>query len=295
MYFVNDNIRLNYEYAIALVNFDGIHLGHRCVIETAKSKAIQLGCKSALLTFWPHPSKILKQDKFHEILSLEDKITMIKSIGIDEVFIIDFSLDFSQTSAEEFIKHLCQKLKIKSITTGYNFRFGHNRNGNVETLHRLKNFYGFEYNAINQIYVNGCVISSSVLRKVLHMGCVKLFSEFIGRKYTVECNISYDYQKIANFVQSAAGKKVFFAEIINTGVLLPPVGAYLVKIQEDYFTLFLMEDKKVFLVAFHEVMLENNITIEFIQIIKQYKNIDKSSQSKLLIDSCIKGSKTCLK
>ena len=154
MDFLNESPSLltgNTEYAIALGNFDGMHLGHRCVIDTAKIKAQHFNCKSAVFTFWPHPNKVLINKQFNEILSLQEKTSMIKEMGIDEVFIINFTSDFSKTTAEEFINHLCQKFKIQSITTGYNFRFGNNRHGNIETLNRLKRHYGFEYNAINQI------------------------------------------------------------------------------------------------------------------------------------------------
>ena len=265
------------------------------MIETAKIRAIEFSCKSAVVTFWPHPNKVLKQGIFNEILSLRKKVAIIKSMGIDEVFVIDFSLEFSQTTAEAFINHLCQKLKVKSITTGYNFRFGHNRHGRVETLHRLKKNYGFEYNMINQIFVNGCVVSSSILRKILQIGCVKLFSEFVGRKYTIECKISCEYEETKNFIQSVTGSQVFFSEITNAQVLLPPTGAYLVKIQDIHCTLFLMDNRKLFLVLFDQDTLEQNVIIEFIQIIKQYKSIDRSLQSRLLIESCIQGSKFCLK
>ena len=117
MKFIANNPSGDSNYAIALGNFDGIHLGHRCVIETAKIKAKHLGCKSAVFTFWPHPTKILKGNNINEILTLERKIEMMKAIGIDDVFVIDFSLDFSMTTAEDFINQLCQRFNIKSIKT----------------------------------------------------------------------------------------------------------------------------------------------------------------------------------
>lgn len=289
MKFITNNSSDDSNYAIALGNFDGIHLGHRCVIETAKIKAQHLGCKSAVFTFWPHPTKILRGDDTGEIISLEKKIQMIKQIGIDEVFVIDFSVDFSMTTAEDFINQLCQKFKIKSITTGYNFRFGHNRHGNIETLHRMRGAYSFEYNAIKQVLVDGCVVSSSVLRKVIQMGCMKVFRDFTQRKYSIEFKMEGEV-KIFEY-------RAFKGKILNTSVLLPPVGAYFSVVNQNYYTMFITQNNEILLIPQNQSidLMQTTNTVELIQLIKQYKNLDKSNQSKLLIDSCLKGTEFCLK
>jgi riboflavin kinase/FMN adenylyltransferase len=289
MKFITNNTPSNCSYTIALGNFDGIHFGHRCVIETAKMKAKHLGCKSSVFSFWPHPTKILRDDDFNEIMSLEKKIQMIKDIGIDDVFIIDFSVDFSMTTAEDFIKQLCQKFKIKSITTGYNFRFGHNRYGSVETLHSMRESYGFEYNAIKQILVDGCGVSSSILRKIIQIGCMKVFHDFTGRKYSIECKIEEEFDIF--------GHRGFKATILNPSVLLPPVGAYFSTVNQNYCTTFLARDNELIIIPQEQSstdLINTTNTLELIQLIKQYKTLDKSSQSKLLIDSCLKGTEFCL-
>lgn len=289
MKFIANNPSGDSSYAIALGNFDGIHLGHKCVIETAKIKAKHLGCKSAVFTFWPYPTKILKGHNTDEIISLERKIEMMKAIGIDDVFVIDFSLDFSMTTAEDFINQLCQKFNIKSVTTGYNFRFGHNRHGNIETLHRMRDLYGFKYNAINQILVDGCVVSSSVLRKVIKMGCMKVFNDFTGRKYSIACQIEEELDIF--------GYRAFKSRIINPSVLLPPVGAYFSVANHDYSTAFLTLDNNLILIPQNQSInpIQKTTELELIQLIKQYKNLDKTNQTKLLIDSCLKGTEFCLK
>ena len=294
MNFINTNIsKINSdcEYAIALGNFDGMHFGHRCVIDTAKIKAKHLNCKSAVFTFWPHPNKVLAQKNFNDILSLEEKIALIKEMGVDEVFVIEFTPDFSKTTAEEFVNHLCQQFKIKSITTGYNFRFGHNRHGNIETLHRLKKHYGFEFNTINQVLIDGSVVSSSVLRKFLEVGCVNLFSEFTGKKYTIDCNVSTHYNsEIFNIFKSINSKAIFACLKDYKEIILPTSGIYLVQIQQIYFCLFFANNKEIFLIPINnqEINLGDSCKIEFLQIIKQYTNLDKTLEAALLIDACIK-------
>lgn len=296
MKFISEQGSHDCNYAIALGNFDGLHLGHRAVIETAKIKAQHFNCKSAVLTFWPHPMKVLRGGLFYEILSLEEKVARIKSIGIDEVLIIDFSREFSEMSAEGFIKNLCQRLKIKSITTGYNFRFGHNRHGNIETLHRLKKFYGFKYNAINQIFVEGSIVSSSLLRKIIQMGCMQLFSELTGNNYSLESITSSNPETLKLIQELSGDEVVFVAAVLDKSVLMPPAGVYLAKSDEDYFTLFLMEDKQLFLVPINQKtsLLSKIFKLELLQIIKQYKTLDNSTSSSILVKSSIKGVKFCL-
>ena len=288
----------NCEYAIALGNFDGMHLGHRCVIDTAKIKAQHFNCKSAVFTFWPHPNKVLMQQQFNAILSLEEKISMIKEVGVDEVFIIDFTSDFAKTTAEEFVNHLCQKFKIKSITTGYNFRFGHNRHGNIETLNRLKRHYGFEYNAINQIFIDGSIVSSSVLRKFLQIGCVNLFSEFTSKRYAVDCKISNPNNIEAFNTFKSVNQHAVFASITkDKNIILPTSATYLVQIQQNYFCLFLQKNGELFLIPIEsqEIKLENTFKVEILQIINQYKYLDKYSENELLIKDCIKKTTQYLK
>ena len=149
--------------------------------------AVFFGYKSAVITFFPHPTRILRNTSFIEILSLNRKIQLIRELGIDEVIVIDFSKEFSQISAESFIQDICSKYSIKSITTGYNFKFGHNREGNIELLHQLQCKYHFQYNTIQQVFVNSCEVSSSIMRQILQIGCVKLFSKFTCKFYEIEC------------------------------------------------------------------------------------------------------------
>lgn len=266
-------------YTIALGNFDGVHIGHQQVIRTAKQKANELSCKSAVVTFSPHPAKILSKSKFTEILSLETKISIIKDLGIDEVIVINFTEDFSKMPAESFINELCQKLIIKSITTGYNFRFGHNRHGSIRTIDNLRNKYNFEFNVINQILYNGSQISSSILRKVITIGCVRLFSDFTGQQYTIHCNFQY----IAD--------DLYIYNIANLDLLLPPNAVYLGQIDNYYCCVFLMGDQLIVKIVDNDINNTTQNKIKLLNILGQELCLDQTMLDKVKIRGYINKAK----
>ena len=280
MHFVNKVTKDT--YAIALGNFDGVHIGHQQVIKTATQKAKEIGCKSAVVTFSPHPAKILSKNKFTEILSLEDKISTIKALGVDEVIVINFTEDFSKMPAESFINELCQKFIIKSITTGYNFRFGHNRHGSIRTINSLKEQYNFEFNIINQVLYNGCQISSSILRQMINIGCVRLVSNFIGRDYTIDC------------VLLSKKNDYLIFKISNLDLLFPPNAVYLGQIDDDYCCVFLIGDQIIVKMLDNDINSTNQTRIKLLSILGQELCLDQTVVDDVKGMAYINKAKFCL-
>ncbi len=221
-----------YQYAIALGNFDGMHLGHQNVIATAVNNAMHLNCRSAVITFYPHPGSILHNHpsrrisdadvmtSFHEILSLDEKTALMKQLGVDDIFVIKFTYEFSMLSPDEFISLLCKHFKITYITTGYNFRFGHCRSGNINTMYALGYKYDFKFNVLHRMCVNGYHVSSSWLRHILKTGCVQFFNELVGRSYTIQVKVEKNHKIcIGNVIYTMN------AGYTNISFLLP-FGAY---------------------------------------------------------------------
>ncbi len=280
MHFVNKVIKEI--YAIALGNFDGVHIGHQQVIRTAKQKAKEIDCKSAVVTFSPHPAKILSKNKFTEILSLDEKIATIKDLGIDEVIVINFTEDFSKMPAESFINELCQKFIIKSITTGYNFRFGHNRHGSIRTINSLKDQYNFEFNIINQVLYNGCQISSSILRQMIHISCIRLFSNFTGRDYTIDC------------VLLSKKNDYLLFKISNLDLLLPSNAVYLGQIDDDYCCVFLMGDQIMVKMLNNDINSTTQTRIKLLSILGQELCLDQIVVDEVKGMEYINKAKFCL-
>ncbi len=176
-------------YSIAVGNFDGIHKGHKYLLETLlKLKKIN-NSKVAVLSFTPHPIKIMAPNKWKKnLVRFRTKYEKLKLLGVDALFLLTFSKKFSKTSADEFIvKYLIQKLNVKNIVVGEDFRFGFNREGNVNLLKKYQEVGNFNIVAIkkksddeNNIY------SSSLIRDLVKNGNVKKANRFLGCNWEVQ-------------------------------------------------------------------------------------------------------------
>lgn len=172
---------------LTLGNFDGLHLGHQELIKMVMKRARETGAVSMVVTFRPHPLKVLAPEKCPALISIyEEKIALFEKLGLDVLVKIPFTLDFSLMSPEDFTKKiLCDLLGAKEIFVGYNYRFGKGRAGNVATLKKMGEKHGFVVREVEQISLDGEVISSTKIRKLLAEGSVERAARFLGRTYAV--------------------------------------------------------------------------------------------------------------
>jgi len=172
---------------ITLGNFDGIHLGHQELIRMVIGRAKELGAMSLVVTFRPHPLKILAPEKCPPLISIyEEKIRLMEKLGIDVLVKIPFTREFASMPPEDFVKDiLCGKLGAKEIFVGYNYRFGKGRAGNIALLKQLGEKYGFTVNEVGEISINGEVVSSSKIRDLLKDGEVEHAAALLGRPYAI--------------------------------------------------------------------------------------------------------------
>ena len=172
---------------ITLGNFDGLHLGHQELIRMIIGRAKETGAVSIVVTFRPHPLKILAPEKCPPLISIyEEKIRLFEELGIDVLVKIPFTLDFAAMPPEDFVKNiLCGKLGAKEILVGANYRFGKGRQGNVQTLREFGKKYGFSVNEVEQVSLMGEVISSTKIRDLLKNGEVEHASRLLGRNYAI--------------------------------------------------------------------------------------------------------------
>lgn len=172
---------------ITLGNFDGLHLGHQELIRMIIGTAKERGTISLVVTFRPHPLKILAPEKCPPLISIyEEKIRLFEELGIDVLVKIPFTHDFSVMSSEEFVRDiLCQKLGAKEIFVGSNYRFGRGRQGNVESLREYGKKYGFSVTEVEQVTLMGEIISSTKIRNLLKDGEVEHAARLLGRTYAI--------------------------------------------------------------------------------------------------------------
>ena len=172
---------------LTLGNFDGLHLGHQELIKMVMKRARETDAVSMVVTFRPHPLKILAPEKCPPLISIyEEKIALLEKLGLDVLVKIPFTVDFSAMSPEAFTKDiLCDLLGAKEIFVGYNYRFGRGRAGNVATLKEMGDKYGFTVREVEQISLDGEVISSTKIRRLLAEGRVEHAARLLGRAYAI--------------------------------------------------------------------------------------------------------------
>jgi len=172
---------------ITLGNFDGLHLGHQELIRMVIGRARETGGTSMVVTFRPHPLKVLCPEKCPPLISIyEEKIKLIGDLGVDVLVKIPFSLEFAGITPEAFVREvLCGLLGAKEIFVGSNYRFGKARIGTVATLHALGKECGFVVREVEQISLDGEVISSTKIRNLLKEGDVRKAARLLGRDYAV--------------------------------------------------------------------------------------------------------------
>ena len=178
---------LDFQTSAGIGNFDGIHLGHKKIIDAVKQRSRGNSMRSCVITFDPHPQKVLGRKDVSLIFPLSRRFEMLESTGIDAVVCLNFTHELSEVSAENFVKDvLLDRLRIKSIVVGPGFSFGHKRRGNVDLLRSMGETHGFSTVVAEAARVNDRVVSSSAIRSLVRDGEISEANRFFGYDYCIE-------------------------------------------------------------------------------------------------------------
>ena len=221
-----DEIEYNKNTIVTLGTFDGIHLGHKEIIETVVKKASDSDSRNFLITFDPHPRKIVSNDNRIKLLcTLDEKLEIVKSFGMQNVFVVNFTREFSQQSPEEFIqKYIIDGIGVKEIVIGYDHHFGKGRGGNVETLQELGKEKGFDVTPIGEFKSRNETVSSTKIRNAVVNGdCIKA-AEMLGRYYSFSGVVVHGDNRGKELGYPTANLKVE-----DEDKLLPAIGIYAVE------------------------------------------------------------------
>lgn len=172
---------------VTIGTFDGVHLGHRKILEQITKTAEALNCESLVLTFFPHPRMVLQEEtEMKQLNTLSEKVMLLDNLGVDHLVIHPFDKDFSQLSAEEFVKNvLVDVFNVKKIIIGHDHRFGRNRTANIDDLIIFGKKYAFEVEQISAEAINEVSISSTKIRNSLSKGNVELAAIYLGYDYSL--------------------------------------------------------------------------------------------------------------
>ena len=208
---------------IALGTFDGLHLGHTDVINTAKDYAERSGLKLAVFTFSNHPLALIRPDLVPvRIISAEEKIKLLESFGVDYLINIPFTEDFAALSPDEFLDRLAC-FNYRCLVVGENFTYGFLGSGKTETLERSGRKNGFDVIVRPLVKMNGNVVSSTGIRNLIQAGHIEYANRMLGRAYAITGKIVHGEQR---------GRKLGFPtaniELLHGEMALPAPGVYAV-------------------------------------------------------------------
>ncbi len=180
-----DEIQLNNSW-VTIGMFDGVHRGHRAIIEPMAQRARAAGSPSVVITFHPSPAVVLRGLSNLQLLTPPDeRAEQLGSLGVDAVVTLEFTRELAQKSAEEFVREMSSRLGLARLWIGYDFALGRNREGNLPVLQALGERFGYQVEVIPPVEQDGGVISSSRIRALLGEGRIGEVTSLLGRWYSV--------------------------------------------------------------------------------------------------------------
>jgi len=260
---------------ITLGTFDGVHIGHKKILERVIHNTDNEKYESLVLTFFPHPRMVLQEHSDIQLLNtINEKIDLLEKIGIENLVIHPFDETFSRLTAEEFVKTiLVDRFHIQKIIIGHDHRFGRNRTANIDDLIAFGKQYDFEVEQISVQEINDISVSSTKIRNALLDGDMTLANEYLG----------YDYFLTGKVIQGKQlGRTINFRtanlKIEENYKLIPKNGVYIVKSILDKKTVFGMMN-----IGFNPTV---NGDVQSIEI--HYFDFDKDIYNKSICVSILK-------
>ncbi len=232
---ISDLSRLPGPLFLAIGVFDGVHLGHQAVISTSAQHAQAANGTAVVVTFDPHPEKILRPEAAPHLLTATwHKIALIRDLGVGHLLMITFNKQFAATEPEEFVEQLVKHSRpLREICVGHEWSFGKNRRGNLELLKKLGGEFDFNVVGIPPVTVNRELVSSTTIRRAVEMGDLPKAAAMLGREYTIlgtvvrgdnlGKKIGFPTANLSAHNEQFPPNGVYFAQATLNGVVYPGV------------------------------------------------------------------------
>lgn len=270
--------------------FDGLHIGHRTILNRLKEIAKSINGETVVLTFFPHPRMVLFPDNNNLKLidTIEERIGYIEKEGIDHLIIHPFSKEFSRLSSLEFVREiLVNKIGTKKLVIGYNHQFGRNREGSFEHLKEFSTLYGFEVEEIPAKLIDDVDVSSTKIRKAIKEGDIKTANTYLNRNFTLRGKVKH-----GNKIGRDIGYPTANLLVEESYKIIPKNGVYAVIawVNEKSYNAMLNIGYRptintesninieVHIFDFNETIYDNYIKIEFIDRIRdeiKFNNVEE--------------------
>ena len=201
-------------------NFDGVHIGHKKILAAIKEEAKQQGLSSCVITFHPHPQKVLQNIDIPLLVPIRERLKLLEDQGIDVVACYTFTKDIAKISAQDFVTDiLVGKLNLKHLIVGPDFSFGRKREGNLELLNKMGAQYGFDTEVVETALYEGEIVSSTSIRNLVREGNLLKARNFLGYNFYIEGQVKEGERR---------GRRIGFptANLETDWDILPKVGVY---------------------------------------------------------------------
>jgi riboflavin kinase / FMN adenylyltransferase len=211
-------------------SFDGVHIGHKTILNRLRKTAREVNGESVLITFHPHPRKVLFPDTAGKNLKLinsqSEKIKLLKTTKLDHLIIIEFTPGFSQMTSADFIRRiLVERLGARKIVVGFNHHFGHNREGDFDHLYELGKYFNFEVEEIPQQDIDNETVSSTKIRKALMAGNIQRANAYLDHHYIVKGTLEKGDRELQQ-----GGFPTLRLPVEEEVKLVPPDGVYAIHV-----------------------------------------------------------------
>jgi len=206
---------------LTIGNFDGLHVGHRAIMQTVSDRARALGGEAVVYTFEPHPRKVLTPETAPRLLTtLEQKLELLEEFGIDCVILEPFGPNFSQVTPEEFVcDYIHERIRPVEVYVGYDFHYGRDREGSMRLLTETGPRLGFSVTIVGEVTIGERDVNSTRVRELLAAGSVEEVSELLGRPFCVRGTVVEGQRR---------GRELGFptANLLAENEVLPAAGVY---------------------------------------------------------------------
>lgn len=265
---------------LTIGNFDGVHKGHLVLFEKVKDRAKAIGGQSAVMTFEPHPIKVMRPGNGPLLITpTKQKLDLISHAGIDLILCIPFTPQFASISAEDFVQDiLVDMLGIKEIVVGYDYTFGYRRLGNIRLLQEMGDKLGFQVHVVDPVRLDDTLVSSTSIRKFVQEGKLSEAKKLLGRDYQIRGTVVKG--------KNRGGRLLGFptANLRLIDELIPKGGVYAVTVMVNDKTYYGVTNigynptfgddalsVETHLLDFSEDILDKTIKVNFIQRLRDEK------------------------